>query len=169
MVGNNRATYAMLFGGIGLRSILYVLPLGVLVYFAGDALARLLHLGEWGWLLGWYLLLVGFLRVTATFTGWALESLLWQKQAQYSIAVSTLIKLGGVLVLLSTGKFDLPNLVWLELGTEALSVVLLFGSMFVSWRADPHRHDGDLHTLYDNRARYLRFSLWAYLFNLTTV
>ncbi len=169
VVGNNRATYAMLFGGIGLRSLLYVLPIAALVYFAGDALARLLHLGEWAWLLGWYLLLVGCLRVTATFTGWALESLLWQKQAQYSLAVSTLAKLGGVIVLLSTGNFDLPNLVWLELGTEALSVLLLFGSMFFSWRADPHRHDGDLKTLYDNRARYLRFSFWAYLFNLTTV
>jgi O-antigen/teichoic acid export membrane protein len=169
VVGNNRATYAMLFGGIGLRSLLYVLPIAAVVYFAGDLLARLLNLGEWGWLLGWYLLLVGCLRVTATFTGWALESLLWQKQAQYSIAVSTLVKLGGVLILLSTGSFDLPNLVWLELGTEALAVLLLFCSMFVSWRADPHRHDGDLRTLYENRGRYLRFSFWAYLFNLTTV
>ena len=83
------------------------------VYFAGDMLARLLNLGEWGWLLGWYLLLVGCLRVTATFTGWALESLLWQKQAQYSIAVSTLVKLGGVLLMLPGFLTDIIGFLFL--------------------------------------------------------
>ncbi len=169
VVGNNVATYALLFGGIATRAMLFFLPAALLVFFAGERVAGLLNLGEWGWLLGWYLLGVGFLRVVATFTGWALESLLWQKQAQYSIAVATLAKFGAVIYLVHTGDFDLRAFVWLEFAAEALSVLLLFVSAWVSWRGDPHRHDGTLQTLRDDSRRYLRFAFWAYLFNFTTV
>lgn len=169
VVGNNRATYALMFGGIATRAMLFFLPATLLLYFAGDRVAQLLNLGEWGWILGWYLLAVGSLRIVATFTAWALESLLWQKQAQYSIAVATLAKFGAVVYLVHTGDFDLRAFVWIEFAAEALSVVLLFASAWVSWQADPHRHDGTLRTLRDDSRRYLRFAFWAYLFNFTTV
>lgn len=169
VVGNNRATYAMMFGGIAARALMYILPMAPVLYFASEPLARLLNLGEWAWLLGWYMMTVGLLRVTATFAGWAMESLLWQKQAQYSIAIAMLLKLAGVAALIHLGRFDLYNFVWLELVTESLSLVLLMAAAFVSWRRDPHRHDGTLATLREDAPRYLRFSFWAYLFNLTTV
>ncbi|HEX5788456.1 MAG TPA: lipopolysaccharide biosynthesis protein [Woeseiaceae bacterium] len=169
VVGNNRATYAMMFCGIVARALLFVLLAVPLLYFAGDRLARALNLGEWAWLLGWYLLTVGLLRVLATFTGWAMESLLWQKQAQYSIAVAMLLKLAAVLALIYYDRFDLENFVKLEFAVEALSFVLLISTAFVSWRRDPHRHDGTLRTLRDDARRYLRFAFWAYLFNFTTV
>ncbi len=131
VVGNNRATYALMFGGIAARAMMYILPAALLLYFAGERVAQLLNLGEWGWMLGWYVLAVGFLRVVATFTVWALESLLWQKQAQYSIAAATLAKFGAVIYLVHTGEFDLRAFVWLEFAAEAMSVVLLFASALV--------------------------------------
>lgn len=169
VVGNNRAAYAMMFGGIAARAAMYVVPVSLILYLTGDRIASLLNLGEWSWLLGWYLMSVGFLRVVATFTGWALESLLWQKQAQYSIAIATLAKFAAVLYLVHDGSFDLQSFVWVELAGEGLSILLLFSSAAAAWLADPHRHEGNLRTLREDSRRYLRFAFWAYLFNFTTV
>ena len=168
VAGNNRSAYAFLAAGVVLRIALYIAPVAALYFLAGDKLAELLGLGELGWLLAWYLV-VGFFRITATFTAGALESLLWQKQAQYSIAVATLLRLAGVFYLLSVGQFDLWSLVLLELLTETLSVFFLVVSGFNKWRSDPARFAGTLDPLRKDVRRYARFSFWAYLFNLTTV
>lgn len=168
VVGNSKATYAFLLGGIGLRAALYVAPVLLLYFLGAGWLSNLLSLGEWQWLLAWYLV-VGFFRITATFTAGALESLLWQKQAQYSIAVATLLRLVGVFYLLSIGQFDLWTLVVLELVTETISLLLLITSGLSKWRVDPSRDDGNYQKLIDDAGRYANFSLWAYLYNLTTV
>ena len=168
VAGNNRSAYVFLAGGVALRMALYVAPVAVLFFLAGDWLSEFLDLGELGWMLGWYLV-VGFARITATFTAGALESLLWQKQAQYSIAVATLLRLSGVVYLVSVGQFDLWSLVLLELITETLSVLFLFSSGFRKWRGDPARLAGTLDPILKDVSRYARFSFWAYLFNLTTV
>jgi O-antigen/teichoic acid export membrane protein len=169
VVGNNIATYTMMFGGIAMRAVMYIVPVVPVLLLFDDKMASLLRLGDWGWLLAWYLMTVSFLRVMATFTGWALESLLWQKQSQYSIAVATLVKLVGVVALIHADMFDLWTFLQLEVGTEALSLVLLLSSAVWSWKRDPHRMEGDRQVLKDDARRYIRFSSWAYLFNLTTV
>lgn len=168
VIGNNRSAYAFLMAGILLRAGLYVAPVGLLFLIANDELTRVLNLDQWDSILAWYLL-VGFFRVTATFTVGALESLLWQKQAQYSVAVSTLLRLAGVTYLVSVGQLNLWNVVLLELITEALSLLLLAISGFSKWRSDPARLDGSLNQLRTDAGRYGRFAFWAYLFNLTTV
>jgi len=168
VVGNNRSTYALLAIGLFLRAIFYIIPAVLLLMWAGDAIAGLLKLGEWDWLLGTYLV-VGFFRIMALFTAAALESLLWQKQSQYSIAAGSLLRLIGVLYLIANNNLDLHTLVMLELLTEALALLFLIVSGLLKWRCDPQRHAGSLATLRQDAARYTRFSAWAYLFNLTTV
>ncbi len=168
VVGNNRSTYALLAIGLLLRAIFYIIPAFLLLIWAGDAISGLLRLGEWDWILGTYLV-VGFFRIMALFTAAVLESLLWQKQSQYSIAASTLLRLVGVFYLIANNNLDLQSLVMLELLTEALALLFLVLGGLVKWRCDPHRHEGTLATLRQDAGRYTRFSAWAYLFNLTTV
>jgi O-antigen/teichoic acid export membrane protein len=168
VVGNNRSTYALLAIGLLLRAMLYILPAALLLYWAGDAIAALLKLGDWDWILGTYLV-VGFFRIMALFAAASLESLLWQKQSQYSIAAATLLRLIGVFYLLANDNLDLKNLVMLELITEALALAFLVVSGLLQWRSDPHRDEGTLATLRQDAFRYARFSGWAYLFNLTMV
>jgi len=168
VVGNNRSTYMLLLVGLLLRAILYIVPAGLLLYWAGDAIAGLLKLDDWSWILGLYLV-VGFFRIMALFTAAALESLLWQKQSQYSIAAATLLRLLGVLYLVAAEDLNLQTLVILELATEALALLFLVVSALVKWWQDPDRRAGTLETLRQDAGRYARFSGWAYLFNLTTV
>lgn len=168
VVGNNRSTYALLAIGLLLRAIFYIIPAALLLIWAGDAIASLLKLGEWNWILGTYLV-VGFFRIMALFTAAALESLLWQKQSQYSIAAATLLRLIGVFYLIASDDLTLQTLVMLELFTEALALLFLIVGGLAKWRSDPQRHEGSLATLRQDAGRYTRFSAWAYLFNLTTV
>jgi O-antigen/teichoic acid export membrane protein len=105
----------------------------------------------------------------ALFTAAALESLLWQKQSQYSIAAATLLRLIGVFYLIGTDNLDLRTLVILELATECLALLFLVVGALVKWWQDPDRRAGTLATLRQDAGRYARFSGWAYLFNLTTV
>ncbi len=168
VVGNNRSTYALLLLGLLLRAVMYILPVALLLFWAGDALAGLLKLGDWGWILGVYLV-VGFFRIMALFTAAALESLLWQKQSQYSLAAATLLRLVGVFYLIGIDDLNLATLVMLELVTETLALLFLVVSALVKWRQDPDRNAGTLTTLREDAGRYARFSGWAYLFNLTTV
>ncbi len=168
VVGNNRSTYALLASGLLLRALFYIIPAALLLFWAGDAISNLLKLGTWNWILGTYLV-VGFFRIMALFAAATLESLLWQKQSQYSIAASTVLRLIGVFYLIATDDLDLRTLVMLELATEALALLFLMSFGLAKWRRDPDRHAGSLATLRQDLGRYTRFSAWAYLFNLTTV
>ena len=168
VVGNNRSTYALLVIGLLLRAIFYVVPVLILFVWAGDALASLLKLNDWSWLLGTYLI-VGFFHIMVFFAAATLESLLWQKQSQYSMAAGALMRLIGVFYLIANNNLDLQTLVMLELVTEAATLLLLFLGGFYKWYTDPDRNAGSLATLRQDAGRYARFSGWAYLFNLTTV
>ena len=88
--GNNRAAYTLLFGGVTLRALFYVLVVLLLYFVAGDAIAGLLGLSGFEWAYAIYLV-TGFFRVTVFFYAGALESLLWQKQAQYTVAAANIL------------------------------------------------------------------------------
>ena len=91
---------------------------------AGDSLAVLLKLNDWSWILGTYLI-VGFFHIMVFFAAATLESLLWQKQSQYSMAAGALMRLVGVFYLIANNNLDLQTLVILELVTEAGNTVVL--------------------------------------------
>jgi O-antigen/teichoic acid export membrane protein len=166
--GNNRAAYALLFGGVTLRAAFYVVVVLLLYFVAGDAIASLLGLTgfEWAYLI---YLVTGFFRVTCFFYVGALESLLWQKQAQYTIAAANLLKVVLLLFLINTVGLSLVNVIIVELVCEAIALLALVATSILSWRKDPHRHEGDAGILRRDWRRYGRFSFWAYLFNLTAV
>ncbi len=73
-------------------------------------------------LVRWYCL-VGFLRINANFVTGALESLLWQRETQYSTAVVGLCKLALVAAVVWQGGMDLRDLVAIEVITELMLLV----------------------------------------------
>lgn len=166
VVANNVAAYRLLFAGVALRAVFYIAPVAIAYLFAGDQLVELLSLDGFEWAFMLYLI-VGFFRISGLFYAGALESLLWQKQTQYSIAFSNLIKLLGVIGLIYLKDFSLYNVILLELSCEILTMILMLSTSIYSWRQDTARGEGQASTLTQETGRYVRFSFWAYLFNLT--
>jgi O-antigen/teichoic acid export membrane protein len=166
--GNNRAAYTLLFGGVTLRAAFYIVVVLLLYFVAGDSIAAMLGLNgfEWAYLI---YLVTGFFRVTVFFYVGALESLLWQKQAQYTVAAANILKVLLLLFLIESGGLTLLNVIVVELACEAIALVALLATSISSWRKDPDRHAGDAAVLRRDWRRYGRFSFWAYLFNLTAV
>lgn len=164
---NNSAMYRLLVIGIVLRVLLYAVAALILFWFA-DVVGSLLKLGDWLWLLPWYLV-VGFLRVNATFTLGVLESLLWQREAQYSLGTAYVFKLVAVSYVAWNGSLSLETFILIECCVELLSLALMLGSAFVRWYMDPARSIGDADILGRDWRRYTRFGLWAYAQNLTSI
>lgn len=164
---NNRAMYRLMAIGMALRMMLYAVAALMLLPFA-DTVGALLKMEEWARFLPLYLI-VGFLRVNATFAIWVLESLLWQKEAQYSLAVAYVFKLAMVLAVVWNGTLSLETFVLIECGVELLSLVLLLSSALLRRVRDVYKSTGDAGILRRDWRRYARFALWSYAQNLTSI
>lgn len=162
---DNVAMYRLLAIGLIIRAVLFGVAAVVLLAFSGK-LAGLLKFDEFLWLFPVYAV-VGTFVTNSTFTVNVLESLLWQREAQYSVAAATLLRLGGVLYLINSGTLSLPTYVWLEVMTEGLTWLLLLLAAWWRWRHDPERSEGSRDTLRNNAKRYRNFAIWSHAQNLT--
>lgn len=165
--GNNRAMYWLFTRGMVLRVVLVALVLLIGMPFAvkyGDKLG----LQEWLWVIPWYAG-VGVLRLAALSLSQSLEALLWQKQAQYGMAIGGFVRLLGVVLVLQFGQLDLWAVILIELVAEALSLLIMAVGWFNKRSADVHKTDGSLEWWGDNRRRVLRFGAWSGLMNQTRV
>jgi O-antigen/teichoic acid export membrane protein len=148
------------------------LILGSLIQFLGTsglillalpllpAIASLFQLNEWIWLLPWYLG-VGILQLTGLSLSQSLECLFWQKEAQYTLALGSLVKLVGVLLAVAHGGLDLSNLVIVLGLAEGLTVSLLILSAYRRWLRDERRTSGKSSWWKENSRRVTRYGLWA--------
>lgn len=164
---NNRAVYRLLTVGTLARVLCYGVGAAICLAVL-PAIASWLKLTHFEPLLALYLL-VGLLRVNGTFLANALESLLWQKQAQYSLALGALLKLALVAYSIWQQEFDLTRFVYIELCADGAMVLLLLVSGWRRWQQDTERHLGDASVLTKQLGRYGQFSVWAYAQNLTSV
>lgn len=164
---NSVAMYRLLLAGIAARAVAYAALCGLLLPLL-EQLAGLFKLEDWLPMLPWYFA-VGFCRVNATFVAQALESLLWQRDAQYSLAATGITKLAGTLYCLSVDALTLENFIWVELLSELAAIVMLAAFVAVRWARDEQRAEGSAAILRDDRPRYLRFAFWCYLQNLTSI
>lgn len=165
--GNNLATYRLLFNGMLFRGLLIGTLMFLLVPFL-PTLADWFKLADWLWLLPWYFG-IGFVRLLVFSLSVSLESLLWQKQAQYSQAISNILKLIAVISLIVTGSLDLLSLVVVEASCEGLTLVLLVYSGCRAWFRDERRHEGNLSWLDQNRQRMLRYGIWSFFLNQSRI
>jgi glycosyltransferase involved in cell wall biosynthesis/O-antigen/teichoic acid export membrane protein len=136
--------------------------------------AILPSLGEWLNLAHWQVwipvyLLVGWARLFNQFVSRIMESLLWQKQSQYSLAFSNVLRLALVTLLAFQGTLDIPALFLVELVSELITVALLLGAYLSMWHNDAQRHVGDPDWWYTHRQRANLYALWAYLASLAAM
>jgi len=167
VANNNLPMYRMVVRSLLTRS--FAIGLGFLVVWALQPwLVRWFNLGQWG---GWVTvyLLVGWLRLSGQFLGRIMETLLWQKQSQYSQAVGSFIRLVAVGLAAAYATVDIPTLFVIELASEALIVMLLALGYVRQWRADPRRKEGDPGWWHTHRERSRRYALWSYLSSLASV
>ena len=165
--GDIAAMYQLLFRGITVRGLTYA-AIAMLLYVFAEPVCRAFGFDAWVNVVQWYCL-VGFLRVNGTFIGNALESLLWQREAQYSSAVSGLVKLFLVIVVVARGGMDLNDFVAIEIASELILLLLILGWAIVRWKSDPERDIGDPDVLRRDSVRYKRFAFWSYAQNLTSI
>jgi len=159
--------YKLLVLGVLLRALSYAVFMFFLVKFA-DSIAGIFKLDDWVWLIPWYFI-VGFFRVNATFFSQALESLLWQRDAQYSLAIGGLIRLAGVVIAITWFDLTLFCFIVIELIAEISSYILQIMFAINRWINDAERAKGDEDCLINNRARYLVFGFWCYMQNATSI
>ena len=164
---NYIAMYRLLVAGIFFRALFYMLVCILLLPGLG-LLAATFKLEPWLAIIPVYLL-VGFLRINATFISQSLESLLWQRDSQYSLALGALIKLLGVLYLAQQSTLNLANFVWLECVSEGSAFFSLLVFILSRWLFDASRAQGDKRVLVDDRRRYMYFGYWCYVQNLTSI
>jgi O-antigen/teichoic acid export membrane protein len=167
VIGNNLALYRMLAIGMMLRVALVTMVLLLGLSFSrwfGDTFS----ISSWLWVLPWYAG-VGVLRLSAMALSRSLEALLWQKQAQYGMAIGGFIRLLGILGVQAFGQLDLWAVIQIDLCSEAVSTLLLVFGWHSQRAKDEHKHDGDLAWWAENRSRVIRYGAWSGLLNQTRI
>lgn len=164
---NNLPMYRLISRGIVTRGAVIGIALA-LAWLTMSWWAPLVNLEDWlPWLAGY--LLVGWFRLMNIFVSRALESLLWQKLTQYSLASGSMLRLMVVSWLAWDHLLTLENVILMELACEGLSFSLMLIGYLRNWRADPHRGEGDVEWGMHNRARLRKFGFWGYLQSLATL
>lgn len=165
--GNNRAMYWMFTRGMILRVGLVSVVLLIGMPFAFKY-GHKIGLEEWLWVIPWYAG-VGVLRLAALSLSQSLEALLWQKQAQYGMAIGGFARLVGIVLVMQFGQLDLWAVILVELVAEALSLIIMTFGWFAKRSADVHQADGSLEWWGENRKRVFKFGAWSGLMNQSRV
>jgi len=171
---NDRYAFQLLlYGGLARFVVLLALvPLGLIV---SASLGKWFGFSDWLWLLPYYLA-VGVFRLTALTISQALESFLWQRAAQYSLAAGNVFRLVATLIVLAISfkaphvtQFGLHWVVAIELTSELLTLMLLIASGWNRYCLDQERFQGDSNWWSENRRRLLRFGAWSWMVSLAAV
>ena len=167
VAGNNLPLYRMVVRSLLARFI--AIGLGFFVIWTLlPWLGRWFNLSRWQDWVSVYLL-VGWLRLFGQFLGRIMETLLWQKQSQYSQAAGSFIRLVAIALAATYATVDIPTLFVIELASEGLIVMFLAAGYVRQWRADSNRNEGDPDWWHTHRVRSRRYALWSYLSTLTSV
>ena len=158
--GNNRAMYSLIFISLPIRALAIACVLSA-VWWLQPHMVSWLNMGEWSWLLPWCLFM-GWLRLLSFFLSQILESLLWQKSSQYSLALTSLIKLLMLIVMISYTDISFKDALMIDLIGEGLAVILLLSALTYGWRDDGERHNGNNKWFVEHRKRVFRYGMWSY-------
>lgn len=165
--GNNIAAYRLLLGGMLARTLIVSL-LVIAILPLVPSIGRMFNFEDWIWLFPWYLL-VGYLRLTALWLSQCLESFMWQKESQYSLALGSAVTAVTLVSIAVFGNLQLPLVVLAETAGEATSVTVLLIGWFRRWRADKQRNVGDPSWWRNNRSRAVRYGAWSFLLNQSSL
>ncbi len=162
--GQDRIAYRMLAIGVVVRIAVLLVPIAVVLALK-PVIGEWLNMQQWTWLLPLYLL-AGLIRLTSLTLSQAMESLLWQREAQYSLAAGNIARMLGLVAASLLVTVDLKTAIVIELGAEILIFVLLCTGAWLRYRKDSDRHNGDDGWWPQNRARVVRFGAWSWMVSL---
>ncbi|MCF8069448.1 MAG: hypothetical protein K9L30_12765 [Desulfobacterales bacterium] len=163
---NNKAMYRFLFSGVLSRFLIFGFVM-LLVFLIREKLAGYYNFESWVWLLPWYLL-AGWFRLTGYFLAKVMESLMWQKSSQYTLAIAGLTRLFMVCwYYFVTADIDFQKVVMIEVFVEGFTLMILVLTTLINWRSDDHKDIGDQEWWVKNRRRVNRYGFMGYLKALT--
>ena len=162
---NNKLVYRMIVIGVFSRLIFITLTVFCVNIFLPQIILFLNQPG-WEWLLHWYLY-VGLIKLVSLSLVQVMESLLWQRISQYSLAAASVAKLFGILTFMSIGKLTLESVVIIEMLSEILLFFLLLYGLYKSWQRDSARDRNDKHWWELNKLRVFKYGSSKYLIYLS--
>ncbi len=165
--GNNLAMYRLMLTGIVMRILVLVLVMAIAMIFK-DAISGWLNFSEWVWILPWYFF-VGVARLSVLSMSQSMESLFWQKDAQYSLAAGSLIRFFLVLLFIYFGEIDLVSVVIIEAIAESMALLIISFRYFRKWKTDEHRSEGSHAWWGENKKRVIKFGFLNYLVGQSTL
>jgi O-antigen/teichoic acid export membrane protein len=135
---------------------------------AGPWLAEWLHFSGRISLLPLFLI-AGWTSLMWFLVAQVMESLMWQKTSQYTIAITAALRLTLLGISYSQGEADLERVVWIEVITHNLTLIMLLLGTWYNQRQDPYRLKGNLSWFHDNKKRISRYALHGYGFSLSSL
>lgn len=162
--GQDRIAYRFLAIGVLVRVAVLLVPIAIVLALK-PALGEWLNMQEWMWLLPVYLL-VGLIRLTSLTLSQAMESLLWQREAQYSLAAGNIARMLALVTASFLVTVDLRMAIAIELGAEVLIFVLLSAGAWLRYRNDADRGNGESGWWEQNRKRVVKFGAWSWMVSL---
>jgi O-antigen/teichoic acid export membrane protein len=156
-----REMYTLMFTGLVLQMLILLTVTGGVIGI-GSTAAAAFGLTAWSALLPWYLA-VGFVRHMVIVLSVTLESLLWQRTAQLSLAFGGLVKLAAIAWLTWQGGLDLVAVIALEFAGESIALLWLVGGLLWRWRTDPSRAAPGSGWWPESRRRVTAYGAWAFL------
>lgn len=158
---NNLPMYRLIFAGTGTQMLVFATVLA-LAWITRDWWSPSFQLVDWLPCLLLYLP-VGWLRLTNMFVFRTMESLLWQKVTQYSLASGAFIRFSAVCLLLWQDALTLQAIIYTEIISEGTVLFLLLRGFYRRWQADPHKGEGYAGWLAEHRSRIRRYAVWGYM------
>ncbi|MFA5171870.1 MAG: oligosaccharide flippase family protein [Sulfuriferula sp.] len=167
VANNGLALYRLILNAIISRAWVFGLAI-IGLAAAGPWLAEWLHFSGRISLLPLFLI-AGWTSLMWFLIAQVMESLMWQKTSQYTIAATAALRLTLLGISYSRGEADLERVVWIEVICNSLTLILLLLGTWYNQRQDPHRHSGNLTWFQDNKKRISRYALHGYGFSLSSL
>ncbi len=158
---HNLPMYRLIFAGTGTQMLVIAAGLA-LAWSTREWWAPSFQLVDW---LPWLLLYlpVGWMRLVNMFIFRTMESLLWQKVTQYSLASGAFVRFTAAGLLLWQDALTLQTVIYTEIISESVVLLLLARGFYLRWKADPLKGEGHTGWLHENRTRIRRYAVWGYL------
>jgi O-antigen/teichoic acid export membrane protein len=164
---NGLALYRLIRNAIISRAWVFGLSI-ICLGAAGPWLAEWLHFSKRLSLLPLFLT-AGWTSLMWFLVAQVMESLMWQKTSQYTIAATAALRLTLLGISYSRGEADLARVVWIEVICHSLTLILLLLGTWYNQHQDPHRLSGSLTWFQDNKKRISRYALHGYGFSLSSL
>lgn len=164
---NGAALYSLIRKALISRAAVYGVACLALAV-AAPLLAGWMNFSQRSALFPWFLL-AGWASLTWFLVAQVMESLMWQKTSQYTIAATAALRLVLLGASYFRGELDLARVVMIEIVCHGLTLALLLLGLWHNQRRDPHRHEGSLAWFAENKTRIARYAVRGYGYSLSTL